>query len=333
MSNETAFARNIKALREDNELTQEEFGKSLNLGNSTVPKWERGLIVRPRPSMLNAIAEMYEISVDDLVSENGYYAKSRELERGRESEPHIASLPQARTDSPSLTLEMKRIGRKNVRKEQHTAFSKNVRALREDKKLTQAQFGERLGVSTNTVSRWEIKGVQPRLLMLEHIASEYGVTTENLLSENGYYAKTRGLERTEEPKASATSLLIAGAEHAGDPSQVFEVEGEEQWCPPEYAREGNFYVRVTGDSMNNCLMDGQCALVDTHSEVGSGDIALVKVDGDDATIKRVKLLDGIVVLEPDSTNPAHRRRIIDGTDPDSPEVRLIGKVVYAVTRL
>lgn len=219
MRDNEAFARNIKALREDNGLTQEEFGKSLSLGSSTVPKWERGLIVRPRPSMLNVIARMYEVSVDDLVS------------------------------------------------------------------------------------------------------------------ENGYYAKTRGLERGGEPKPSATSLPMAGAAHAGDPSQVFEVEGEEQWCPPEYAREGNFYVRVTGDSMNNCLMDGQCALIDTHSEVGSGDIALVKVNGDDATIKRVKLMDGMVVLEPDSTNPAHRRRIIDGTDPDSPDVRLIGKVVYAVTRL
>ncbi len=219
MSDNAAFARNIKALREDNDLTQEEFGKSLSLGNSTVPKWERGLIVRPRPSMLNVIARKYGVSVDDLVS------------------------------------------------------------------------------------------------------------------ENGYYARTRGLDRGKDPRPSDTSLPIAGAAHAGEPSQVFELGGEEQWCPPEYAREGNFYVRVTGDSMNNCLMDGQYALVDVHSEVGSGDIALVKVNGDDATIKRVKAMDGMVVLEPDSTNPAHRRRIIDETDPDSPEVRIIGRVVYAVTRL
>lgn len=43
-------------------------------------------------------------------------------------------------------------------------------------------------------------------------------------------------------------------------------------------------------------------------------------------------LKGIAVLEPDSSNPDHRRRMIDSSDPESPEVRILGKVVYAVTR-
>lgn len=79
-------------------------------------------------------------------------------------------------------------------------------------------------------------------------------------------------------------------------------------------------------------MDGTYALIDVHAQVNSGDIALVKVDGDDATVKRVRFMDGIAVLEPDSSNPSHRRRMIDSSDPDSPEVRILGKVVYAVTR-
>lgn len=168
--------------------------------------------------------------------------------------------------------------------------------------------------------------------MLDLIADEYEVDVEDLISENGYYAKTRGIKKPQEPKSAATTLPIAGVTHAGDQSPAYEVTGDIQWCPPEYAKEGNFYIRVSGDSMNNVLMDGQCALIDTHHEVKSGDIALVKVNGDDATIKRVKLLDGVIFLEPDSTNPAHKRRIIDETDPDSPEVRLIGKVVYAITK-
>ena len=64
--------------------------------------------------------------------------------------------------------------------------------------------------------------------------------------------------------------------------------------------------------------------------VTSGD--LLSENGDDATVKRVKFMDGIAVLEPDSSNPDHRRRMIDSSDPESPEVRILGKVVYAVTR-
>ena len=104
-------------------------------------------------------------------------------------------------------------------------------------------------------------------------------------------------------------------------------------CPEEYCKEGNFFIKITGDSMNNVLTDGSYALIDTHVDAQSGDVALVKVNGDDATVKRIKKMDGFIVLEPDSTNPSHKRRIIDATDQSSPEVRILGKVVYAVNRL
>ncbi len=44
--------------------------------------------------------------------------------------------------------------------------------------------------------------------------------------------------------------------------------------------------------MNKVLSDGSLVLIDMHIEVQSGNIALVKVNGDEATIKRVKLTDG-----------------------------------------
>lgn len=199
------------------------------------------------------------------------------------------------------------------------AFALNIKALREDNGLTQAEFGETLGLGSGTISKWERGDIKrPHPPMVELICHDYSVTADDLLSSNGYYAKTRGIEGRE-PEPSETYL----------PAE----DGGEQWCPPEYAREGNFYVRVKGDSMNKALMDGQYALVDIGSEVENGDIALVEVGGGEATIKRVKMVDGVAILEPDSTNPGHKRRVIDETDPDSPKVKMVGKVVYAVTRL
>lgn len=92
------------------------------------------------------------------------------------------------------------------------------------------------------------------------------------------------------PVAASGSLPIIGAAHAGEP------------CPEEYCKEGNFFIKITGDSMNNVLTDGSYALIDTHVDAQSGDIALVKVNGDDATVKRIKKMDGFIVLEPDSAN-------------------------------
>ena len=208
-----------------------------------------------------------------------------------------------------------------------TAFARNIKALREDSGLTQVELGKKLETESMTISRWERSEiVRPHPKTVEQLCEYFGVSSGDLLSENGYYAKTRGVS-TIAPRPATGSLPIVGAAHAGDPSPAYEVDGGTLDCPEEYCREGNFFIRI-----NRQLVDGTYALVDVHAQVKSGDIALVKVNGDDATVKRVKFMDGIAVLEPDSSNPNHRRRMIDSSDPESPEVRILGKVVYAVTR-
>lgn len=213
-----------------------------------------------------------------------------------------------------------------------TAFARNIKALREDSGLTQVELGKKLETESMTISRWERSEiVRPHPKTVEQLCEYFGVTSGDLLSENGYYTKTRGVS-TIAPRPATGSLPIVGAAHAGDPSPAYELDGGTLDCPEEYCREGNFFIRINGDSMDRQLVDGTYALIDVHAQVNSGDIALVKVNGDDATVKRVKFMDGIAVLEPDSSNPSHRRRMIDSSDPESPEVRILGKVVYAVTR-
>lgn len=213
-----------------------------------------------------------------------------------------------------------------------TAFARNIKALREDSGLTQVELGKKLETESMTISRWERSEiVRPHPKTVEQLCEYFGVSSGDLLSENGYYAKTRGVS-TIAPRPATGSLPIVGAAHAGDQSPAYELDGGTLDCPEEYCREGNFFIRINGDSMDRQLVDGAYALIDVHAQVNSGDIALVKVNGDDATVKRVKFMDGIAVLEPDSSNPSHRRRMIDSSDPDSPEVRILGKVVYAVTR-
>lgn len=213
-----------------------------------------------------------------------------------------------------------------------TAFARNIKSLREDSGLTQVELGKKLETESMTISRWERSEiVRPHPKTVEQLCEYFGVSSGDLLSENGYYAKTRGVS-TIAPRPATGSLPIVGAAHAGDPCPAYEVDGGTLDCPEEYCREGNFFIRINGDSMDRQLVDGTYALIDVHAQVNSGDIALVKVNGDDATVKRVKFMDGIAVLEPDSSNPDHRRRMIDSSDPESPEVRILGKVVYAVTR-
>lgn len=207
-------------------------------------------------------------------------------------------------------------------------FGRNLKALREDNDMTQQELADALGFTQTSVGGWETRSKHPRKSTISAICEYFGVTEDDLVSgSSGYYAKRYVMPQ---PKTSDTFAPVAGSIAAGSSRHAFELSGETHWVNPSVldSYPDGFFVRVAGDSMNLSLPDGSFAFV-APVEVRSGDIAAVKVNGDDATVKRVKLMDGLVILEPESSNPEHKRKIIDGTDPDAPDVRLLGKVVWA----
>lgn len=63
-------------------------------------------------------------------------------------------------------------------------FSKNLRSLRLDKELTQEQLAALLGVSAQSISRWECGNTLPDVMLLPDIARLYGVTVDDLYRED-----------------------------------------------------------------------------------------------------------------------------------------------------
>lgn len=57
-----------------------------------------------------------------------------------------------------------------------------IAMLRQEKGLTQAELGERLGVTNKTVSRWENGNYMPDISLLPQLAGELGVGVNELLS-------------------------------------------------------------------------------------------------------------------------------------------------------
>ena len=62
-------------------------------------------------------------------------------------------------------------------------FSDNLKRFRVAKNLTQEQAAETLGVSTQTVSRWECNVTLPDVAILPKIAELYCVTIDDLYKE------------------------------------------------------------------------------------------------------------------------------------------------------
>ena len=63
-------------------------------------------------------------------------------------------------------------------------FSKNLRKLRQEKKMTQEQVAEKLGVSAQSVSRWETGATFPDVMMLPELSKLYGVLVDDLFKES-----------------------------------------------------------------------------------------------------------------------------------------------------
>ena len=63
-------------------------------------------------------------------------------------------------------------------------FGENFKRLRKEKDVTQEKIAEALGVSSQSVSRWELSICYPDLELLPSIANYFGVTIDSLLSND-----------------------------------------------------------------------------------------------------------------------------------------------------
>ncbi len=88
--------------------------------------------------------------------------------------------------------------------------------------------------------------------------------------------------------------------------------------PQEY-----FFLRVNGESMNKIMRNGSFALIHKQDYVENGEIAVVLVNGNNATIKKFTKQDNIIVLEPSSNDPEFKTQVYDKKTP----IRILGKYV------
>ena len=87
--------------------------------------------------------------------------------------------------------------------------------------------------------------------------------------------------------------------------------------------EEHFFLRVNGESMNNVVKNGAFALIHKQDMVEDGEIAVVLVNGYDATLKHFTKKGDVVVLEPDSRDPSFKTQIYD----KSTSIKILGKYV------
>lgn len=202
-------------------------------------------------------------------------------------------------------------------------FDYKIAEARSAKGWSQAELAKKIGTTQQQIARYESGENDVKSSVILKLSAALGVTVTYLLGmeENPSYVPVR--------PSRSHRVPVVGRIAAGTPREAIAQSGETHEVPDTiyYEHEHAFFLAVAGNSMNRLFPEGALVLVDPDEEVRNGDVAVVFVNGDDATLKRVYFDGDSVRLVPESFDPEYRERVIDRSDPDAPLVRIVGKAV------
>ena len=145
-----------------------------------------------------------------------------------------------------------------------------------EKNMTNRELSYRIGDTEVIIGRY-IKGTrEPNATNLSNIADVLGVSTDYLL---GY---------SQEAKRKGVSIPILGKVVAGIPIEAVEEILDYEEITPELARTGTFFaLKIQGESMEPKLFEGDIVIIRQQNNVENGEIEVVLVNRQDATVKQI----------------------------------------------
>ena len=191
-----------------------------------------------------------------------------------------------------------------------------IKELRLSKAIKQVDFAKMLGVSQATVSGWESEKYQPDRDALIKMASYFDVSVDYLI----------GNSPVKKEKKKGVQVPVLGDVRAGYPMEAVENIIDYEEIDEETARRGEFFaLRIKGDSMEPKFSEGDVVIVRKQQTADSGDIVVALVNGDSATIKKLKRHQNGITLVP--SNSAYEPMYYSNEEIMGLPVTILGKVV------
>lgn len=197
---------------------------------------------------------------------------------------------------------------------------KRLKMLREEKGLTQKDLAEKLSLTPKAISFYELGAREPSGDALIHMAHILGTTTDYLLGNST-------TKEAEQKVGRGVRIPVLGRVVAGIPIEAVEEILDYEEITPELAASGDFFaLKIRGHSMEPRMMEGDVVIVRRQDDVDSGDVAIVLVNGDEATVKRVKKQPEGITLIATNTSVYEPHFYSNKEIADLP-VRILGRVV------
>ena len=197
-------------------------------------------------------------------------------------------------------------------------FSTVFKNLRKDNNLTQAELAKKLGVAPSTVGMYERGQREPDFETLEKIANYFSVNMNTLLGKENETDIASG--------SLGIKIPVLGKVAAGIPITAVENILDYEEISSEMASSGEYVaLKIQGSSMEPRMFEGDVVIVRVQSSVEHGEVAVVMVDGGEATVKKVQFLSNGILLQP--FNPSYEPIFYSNEEIEKLPVRIFGKVV------
>lgn len=197
------------------------------------------------------------------------------------------------------------------------SIGERIKEARKSAGLTQLELAKKTELSRSYIGDIEKDRYNPSVSTLQLIATATNTPLEDLLPST----------KTASPTGRGVRIPVLGRVVAGIPIEAVEEILDYEEITPELAATGEFFaLKIRGHSMEPRMMEGDVVIVRRQDDVDSGDVAIVLVNGNEATVKRVKKQkDGITLI---ATNTSvYEPHYYSNKEIAELPVRILGRVV------
>lgn len=197
-------------------------------------------------------------------------------------------------------------------------IGQRIKALREQKSISQIELAEKMGVSKQNLYKYE-NGIISNIPSdkIEAAAAALETSPAYLMGWEDFTVSPLPLENIYmrplyDSAAAGFNVLAQNTVVGYIPTQI----------PSPSEQEKYIWVNVVGDSMSPMIDDGSKVLIKLQESVDSGQIAIVLINDEEAVVKRVVYGENWIELQ--SVNPYYPPRRFEGLDVQ--RIRVIGLV-------
>ncbi len=194
-----------------------------------------------------------------------------------------------------------------------------LKEARKQARLTQKEVALAIGVNQNTYSYWENEKTKVDNVTLKKLSELFNVSVDYLLGSDSIPNLSNFSPLPPENK----KIPIIGSVKCGPNGLAYQYLEGYVLVGEEF--KGDIVAfRCTGDSMKDIgITDGDLAIVRLQEDVECGELAVVTINGDEGTLKRIRKFDNGIILE--AANQEYPPRVFTGRELEL--IHIVGKVL------